>query len=671
MSFTFDESLLEDEEFIPAIYYYNESTQLLEELPTTVIGNVASTNLSHFSTYILLNKTPFDEVWQTHIRRPEDNVPDKMRVVFAVDCSGSMYGTKLTTTRTVLHSFVDVLDTDDEAAIITFDSSASILCGLTSNKSTVSSAINNTYANGNTAIYTGLSEATQLLNQSDSSDFYNIIIVITDGYDEPSASYQTYYAPIVSNAADNHFKIYSVGIGRVNDSLLNSISTSTDGAYFHADNISDLEEQFEEIKRETVDFDTDSNEDGISDYYTSLLAGGGLRYGTRAYVFGTYTETGFIHATEAQINANDDFDGDTLKNGTEINIATDSFGHPYVIFLSDPSKEDSDGDGYLDKDDHNKMDWDVGDRDLAMFSALCYEEGDNLTNGFYNTDTIDQYYYWLNFANISELNQNWKIISYVNVSCYKIVNIEDHFSATAYQNGKNIVVAFRGTNEPIEWADDFINYGAGNFHSEELATISFINSIYKNFIIGHPDRKLYITGHSLGGYLAQIAAAELIKKGYANRLEKVVYFNGMGLLFNRFSLDLNTVNQKRQIINILKEYGNFDSPNGKLICYRLNGDLVSKLGEHCGCVYSFDVTAASRRNHAGKHGTYSLDSLQDIWNSITNMWGSFAGYLVGSAVSLSDFNYYYSYYTPQSFIEYMWITHETDSFLYYLHQGIR
>ncbi len=62
LSFIFDESLLEDEEFIPTIYYYNETTQILEELPTTVIGNVASTNLSHFSTYILLNKTPFDEV---------------------------------------------------------------------------------------------------------------------------------------------------------------------------------------------------------------------------------------------------------------------------------------------------------------------------------------------------------------------------------------------------------------------------------------------------------------------------------------------------------------------------------------------------------------------------------------------------------------------------------
>ncbi len=271
-----------------------------------------------------------------------------MIVVFVVDCSGSMDGTKLTTTRTVLNSFVDVLVTNDEAAIITFDSSASILCGLTSNKSTISSAINNTYASGTTAIYTGLNEATQLLNLSDSSDFYNIIIVITDEYDVPSVSYQTCYALIISTAVNNNFKIYSVGIESVDVNLLNNISTNTDGAYFHADNISDLEDQFEEIKRETVDFDTDSNKDGISDYYTSLLAGGGLRYGTRAYVFGAYTETGFVRATEAQINANNDFDDDALINEKEINIVLDSYNHPYVKFISDPSKEDSDGDGFLD-----------------------------------------------------------------------------------------------------------------------------------------------------------------------------------------------------------------------------------------------------------------------------------------------------------------------------------
>ena len=60
--------------------------------------------------------------------------------------------------------------------------------------------------------------------------------------------------------------------------------------------------------------------------------------------------------------------------------------------------------------------------------------------------------------------------------------------------------------------------------------------IYNNYIAGNENAKLYITGHSLGGYLAQIGAAKLINTGNWLCLKKVVYFNGMGI-------EMETVNQ--------------------------------------------------------------------------------------------------------------------------------
>ncbi|MFQ8600176.1 MAG: hypothetical protein ACLSAP_06050 [Oscillospiraceae bacterium] len=63
LRFAFDENLLRDAEFVPAIYYYNEETQLLEELPgQTVQGNTVSAPICHFSKYLLLNKKSQDEI---------------------------------------------------------------------------------------------------------------------------------------------------------------------------------------------------------------------------------------------------------------------------------------------------------------------------------------------------------------------------------------------------------------------------------------------------------------------------------------------------------------------------------------------------------------------------------------------------------------------------------
>lgn len=43
------------------------------------------------------------------------------------------------------------------------------------------------------------------------------------------------------------------------------------------------------------------------------------------------------------------------------------------------------------------------------------------------------------------------------------------------------------------------------------------------------DATVHVTGHSLGGYLAQVGAAELLGTPWAERLQAVECFNGIGL----------------------------------------------------------------------------------------------------------------------------------------------
>ena len=90
-------------------------------------------------------------------------------------------------------------------------------------------------------------------------------------------------------------------------------------------------------------------------------------------------------------------------------------------------------------------------------------------------------------------------------------------------------------------------------------------------------------------------------------------------------------------------------------------------------VKEYKATDDARQNHRGKEGSIfdSINPQKSFMEHVESLFVNLGGYIAGSMVSLGSFNYYYSYYTPQCFLEYIWVTHETDSFLYYLHQGNR
>lgn len=93
LSFEFNENNLNTDDFLPAIYYYDEENQILEEVSNQRInGNVISAVLDHFSKYILLNKKEFDKVWKEEIKIPTGEIPISpyIDVALAIDSSGSM-----------------------------------------------------------------------------------------------------------------------------------------------------------------------------------------------------------------------------------------------------------------------------------------------------------------------------------------------------------------------------------------------------------------------------------------------------------------------------------------------------------------------------------------------------------------------------------------------------
>lgn len=349
------------DDFQPRIYYLNEESGLLEEVENqTVVNGQVKADVTHFSTYLLLNKVEFDAVWDEEIKPPfssdtgdDDNTT--LDIVFVIDYSASMDDNDHRQIfKELSKDFVSKLrDGKDKAAVVKFIRRATVVSGLTTDKDILNAAIDSISYDSGYGYYSGtdgsagLNEALNILESSISE--YQYVIFITDGEDN-GFSYS--YDSLIERAIANHVVVYTVGMGSASESVLRTIASQTNGKYYHAttavssENVIDLDEVFQEIESETVDLTTDSNDDGIPDYYVGLLNDGTLRLSNG---------TAWLVGVTDMYGDSADWDGDGLKNGQEITISTFKDGAVYVSMRSDPLLYDTDFDGYSDYEEVKLM----------------------------------------------------------------------------------------------------------------------------------------------------------------------------------------------------------------------------------------------------------------------------------------------------------------------------
>ncbi|MGQ7336620.1 leucine-rich repeat protein, partial [Streptococcus suis] len=234
---------------------------------------------------------------------------------------------------------------------------------------------------------------------------------------------------------------------------------------------------------------------------------------------------------------------------------------------------DTDGDGYVDEVGEGvprvylepKQDvkrWDVGDRDLLIFSGLAYidemglsgllpkigSSGVNYFNfNLLNSKNLPHYqFYDLDISNTDRyFFDNWIHVKTLNTSFRDAIEnkdaIPDTKSTVSYfidKYQKNVVISFRGTDEGNkELYSDFLNIGiAGEENVMGVTAKVQLGNILKDIQKMYPTyENLYITGHSLGGYLAFQAADfifenkdKFLELGADVKLKRVVNFNGPG-----------------------------------------------------------------------------------------------------------------------------------------------
>ena len=213
----------------------------------------------------------------------------------------------------------------------------------------------------------------------------------------------------------------------------------------------------------------------------------------------------------AVLNPDADDDGDGILNKDELYIYKKD-GRTYLGYNVHPKLADTDGDGIADNEDKDKLLWNVSARDMAMFMSLVYEKDNNIENIL--TKDLPEGALKSNLHKMmnNELAPFWSLKKTYHQDNGLDAALFETKNNLPFLNGEKIqVLAIAGTN--VAQAGDLKADAAlvlGNESNESIATLDLLNSLRNDKSITN----LYITGHSLGGYLTLRATAEARQKNF-------------------------------------------------------------------------------------------------------------------------------------------------------------
>lgn len=541
--FAFDASILESGAE-PTIFYFNEAEQTLEELETTIVGNVASAVVEHFSTYILIdrkiyyNSFTWEDVWDT------EGTFHSVEIVLVIDDSGSMTSNDRSNQRlTVAQNLIDKLPEDSKIGIVWFASSNKVLTSeLLTDREAAKAYLTTEHfkSSGGTYMYTAIGSAFDLFESTD-ADVLKMMVVLSDGDTSDTGR----HSATIAAAQTNNVRIYTVGLGNSTTyftKYLKPLAESTGGAFYLAADADELASIYDDINKK-IDLEADADGDGIPDYYEdNMIAFNGVKI--------------------ALDKNNPDTDGDGLRDGEEVEVQliySEDGAKVYVKgkLRSDPTLEDTDFDGRKDKADASpmnnrfsgelatdyadssisfKMDYRWFFKDNTVYNKELSKTSLLLSSAIYSgNDLAISDSTGTNHTNGTSLPMILKFFGFAqNAKTESLGDYYDdiHLSEvglgyhTVTYNGatKNIVaIVVRGTNKSIaEWSSNFDigdsrTFGttsdwvtAANHAGFDIAAnriMKIVDDYMRASNLSDSNTVFWITGHSRGAAIANIIGA--------------------------------------------------------------------------------------------------------------------------------------------------------------------
>jgi len=180
---------------------------------------------------------------------------NRASVMLVIDVSGSMEATdvlpsRLDAARSAARTLIDQLPPSAEVGLVSFNTKATLLTPLTTNRDSVTIALDSLRAEGGTAIGDGITAALDELARSvattpEASRPPAIIVLLTDGSSNAGIDPQT----AAENARAASVAVQTVGIGQrdkptfvhgqqvdaVDETVLQGIAATTGGKYYYAE----------------------------------------------------------------------------------------------------------------------------------------------------------------------------------------------------------------------------------------------------------------------------------------------------------------------------------------------------------------------------------------------------------------------------------------------------
>lgn len=136
-----------------------------------------------------------------------------------------------------------------------------------------------------------------------------------------------------------------------------------------------------------------------------------------------------------------------------------------------------------------------------------------------NDISILSFFADLAYSNDSEVTINNNLIANPNpnISKYNVIALNrgiNGFQAIAVGKDTNgdgkfneVVIAYRGSDSALDWGLDDLQIALGLVPSQKAGAVNFYNSIINSDLVSS-SANITLTGHSLGGALTQLVAAE-------------------------------------------------------------------------------------------------------------------------------------------------------------------
>lgn len=160
-----------------------------------------------------------------------------INLVMVLDISGSMAGEKMRSMQRAAANFAAQLSKGDRLTVLAFSTAVSVVHGpvivqTDADRNTARNAINALIANGGTALYDGVGEASDLIRKDTSSQRSNVIVLLSDGQDTGSKKYRNDAALLERIRRDNTTTV-SIAYGKDADvSTMQRLAREGNGDYY-------------------------------------------------------------------------------------------------------------------------------------------------------------------------------------------------------------------------------------------------------------------------------------------------------------------------------------------------------------------------------------------------------------------------------------------------------